>query len=1031
MNELDILRVVRSERRPSWGGTTRYSYQQFRQDLSIAGVFGADLSDSVISSVLNGRSGVDDRKILGLLAGHADRARAARTAIEASLGLPGLFQCQNRAEVVALLARVDGDRGQDPRVVVLTDDPPGDFGITRPESEAVKHLSEMLIHENQPIHHWDAPFNSGSSTVVQGLWGTFAEHKPYSAMWIIRPSDFKLPYEIELGRLRRFLDGRGHGVDTRRALARAIAAERILLVLLSPCALDAAVEPNAALDLLKEFQSQHSRWSGAANVLVVGQSDTISKLRIPNSESLSGMLKRRLSFKGEAAFVEFQAQWKRFAGLRDELASELSGARMRRAATYFRVQNKGSIWPVSVKLRALFASNVRGAAYFDPTQGFKRLAGQVYGMFGDIADYVEDVSDYIGYVRHLDTTAGGGSRGKRRYFYLLQYVSTGLYWLTEEALECLIDKIPPDRLTALNLETEKRRMGALAPIVTEKRESANETASSRYFASIGVKAVVQDDWIKSEPYLRSLAHYRIARRLKTNENDKQLLGREFPYEPYWGRSRIFFVGEAIRHLVRSCETYGGEVSCVGEEYGKDFPAPPAPADRGTDPAQVINYCYSVLYQDLLNGNANGKASRSLAKRYGAYRLSVEVLSLVSENFEVGVPHRALKPELRLEFMRECGFSLLDVGELSRSRQTFERAKAEAATTGSPLDNLSILLDLALVGCVEGDLAAAETALAEARHRLTAVHAEGSNLDSRSYLRIRKAFRRLLAREAHLAFLRGDHERTLDILDQLESEARWSDSRDGQNFNRKTLVPSFAQRVEAEQVHLKVAALHRRAEVDRRAGISNEDANALNICFREMLHAGSNGLHHQAMGFRIEIARCFRRANRLDTAEVILDAVHLDLLRYGCSERTFLSFLNEAGRVLGSRGDPIRAYATYLKPCLVRARTRGFLREAQQAAVQAMRMLEAISVARDDAEQARAGASQSWEARLEAAIAGHRQLVADTEHIFSGDILERDPLYAYAIADAENVIWSLRVPAVIEAEHQKIRAFITERDAAKG
>ncbi len=92
-----------------------------------------------------------------------------------------------------------------------------------------------------------------------------------------------------------------------------------------------------------------------------------------------------------------------------------------------------------------------------------------------------------------------------------------------------------------------------------------------------------------------------------------------------------------------------------------------------------------------------------------------------------------------------------------------------------------------------------------------------------------------------------------------------------------------------------------------------------MCMREMLHAQSNGLHHQAMGFRIAIARWYRRANRLDTAEVILDAVHLDLLRYGCSERTFLSFLNEAGRVLGGRGDPIRAYATYLKPCLVRAR----------------------------------------------------------------------------------------------------------------
>jgi hypothetical protein len=191
----------------------------------------------------------------------------------------------------------------------------------------------------------------------------------------------------------------------------------------------------------------------------------------------------------------------------------------------------------------------------------------------------------------------------------------------------------------------------------------------------------------------------------------------------------------------------------------------------------------------------------------------------------------------------------------------------------------------------------------------------------------------------------------------------------------------------------------------------------------MLHAESKGLHHQAMGFRIALARCYRRANRLDTAEVVLDAVHFDLLRYGCSERTFLSFLNEAGRIVSSRGDPIRAYATYMKPCLVRARARGFRREAQQAAEHALSILDAIEAAQHDVEQAQAGAIQGWKARLEAAVAGHKKLIAATEHIFGGDILERDPLYAYAITDAENLIWSLRNSADIESERQKIRSFI--------
>jgi tetratricopeptide (TPR) repeat protein len=1017
MNEVEVLRIVRAERRSGWGGGVRYSYVDFRRDLGVDESSEDYLSDSVISSILNGRAEINDHKLLAIIAGN----RAAQAAIENSLRLPGLFRCQSHAEIVALLAAVDGEGEQQSRFVVIEGNPTGDVGLTSFETKAIEYLLETLVHKRQPVHHWDVSFNSGASTVIHGLWSSFDVPSPYRAIWIMRPSDFALPYHSELAQLRQFLSGRGHSVASRRALAQAIVAEDILLVFLSPFALDGANGSNAALDLLQEFQNQRGGWTGVCRILIVGQSDTIEKLKIPYREHLSDFLRRRLRLQGTEAFAEFQLQWKRFADLRDEVASEVSGSRMRRAATYFQVQNRDGVWPISVKLRALFASNSRDAAYFDPTQGFKRLAGEVYAHFEDVIAYVEDVSDFIRHVRHLDATARGGSRGKRRYFYLLQYVSTSLHWLTDEALDCLIEKIPPDRLNDLALDTEKRRLRTLAPIVTEKHASATDAPASRYFASMGVKAIVQDDWIAAEPYLRSLAHYRIARRLKTNENDKQLLVQEFPYEPHWGRSRIFFLAEAIRHLVRSCETYvGGASSACGTDVS--FPSPPMPKSRGTDPVQVINYCYSVLYQDHLNGNANGKAGRSLAKRYGAYQLSVEMLELVSKDYDVGVPHPALRPDKRLEFMRECGFALLDVGELKRSREVFERARKEAESDSDALDHLSVLLDLALVDCVSGSMPAAEATLAEATERLARLHAEAKTRDTRYYLRVRKLFRRLLTRKAHLNFLSGHHDSALELLDSLENEACWRDGRDGPTFDRSVLVPSFTQSFEAEQIHLKLAALHRQADADRRAGKACDTMAGLNICLREMLHAQSNGLHHQAMGFRIALARCYRRADRLDTAEVILDAVHLDLLRYGCSERTFLSFLNEAGRVLGTR-DPVRAYATYLKPCMVRARARGFLREAQQAATQASILLEAIRKAYDAAGQP--NASPSWAAQLDAAVDEHRKLIASTEHIFSGDFQEKDPLYAYAIADAEEVIWSLKDPAVIDAEHRKHLDFIAK------
>lgn len=1028
MNELDILRTVRIERQAGAGGAASYSYEKLREDLSILGT-SADLSDSVISSILNGRTGGSESKILSLITGPSERARAAQAAIERSLGLPGLFHCKSRGEVIALLTKVDGAIDTAPRIVVMPDAPAGDIGIIQAEADAIQHLCEVLIHGGRPIQHWDAPFNAGSSTVVHGLWDALVEHS-YSAIWILRPSSWEYPYEAEFGCLRQALNERGHYVATRGALANSIVAENLLVILLSPAALDFGAETNSARGLIREFNGRQSSWSGVANLLVVGQSEWMSKLKVLNRDNLSTFLKRRLRLEGEAAFVEFQAQWRRFSGLREDLVSELSGSRMRRAATYFRVQNPDPVWPMSVKLRALFATNDRHGSYYDPTQGLRRLAGQVYFKFDDIAGYVDDVSDYIQLIRHADQTARGGSRGKRRYLYLLQYVSTSLHWLTEEALECLIDKIGKERPNRLNLETEKKRLATLSPMVVEKQSPVSGVDSSRYFSGIGVKAVVQDDWIDTEPRLRSLAHYRIAWRLKTHENDKNLLGREFPYEPHWGRSRIFFLGETIRHLIRSCETYEGEVSYVPGEYKNEFPGPPPANAVSTDPSHVINYCYTVLYQELLNGNANGKASRSLAKRYGAYHFSVEMLELISDDNEVGVPHRALKPELRLEFTRECGFALLDIGELDKAKRAFERAKAEARANGSAIDELEVQLDLVLLNCVCGDLNSAGMMLASAELDLATIHVEGKKLDARSFLQIRKAFRRLLTRKAHLAFLLDDFGTTLDILDQLENEARWSELKIGSNYDRNVLVPSFSSNLEAEQIHLKVAALHRRNEARQHTESRLGDAIELRICFQAMLSAESNGLHHQAMGFRIAVARCFRRARRLDIAEVFLDSVHVDLLRYGCSERTFLSFLNEAGRVLADR-DPIRAYATYLRPCLARAKARGFMREAQQAAAQALIVLTSIEKDFKDVGELGEGADLRWEEKLETAVAGHRELINSTEYVFSGDMLERDPLYAYAIVDAENIIRNLCDATMIEIERNNINGFFSESEAGKG
>lgn len=1024
MNELEILRLVRSERKPNWGGKPNYTFFDLRSALGVVGL-PEDLSDSLISNLLLDRPHTDENKILRLLSGPGEGQTAARNKVEQSLGLEGLFLCASRAEVLDLIARADGSAEQLARFSFYQDPPIQGFGITVAEQAAIEYLAEELCINDQPIFHCDVPFNSGASTVAQNLRPAFEGTYPYSKIVVIRPSDFTLPFEAELRRLCNELDAIGRPVETKRQLVDSIIAERILLVVLSPFAIDVATDNNSLRSLTKEFRARRGQWSGPSNILFVGQSEWLSKVNIENTEIHSRKIRRFLRLRGEASFEEFRAQWKRFSDLREQSLSEESGSRMRRAATYFRIQNTDYVWPVSVKLRALFASNEHTAAYFDPTQGFRRLAGARFQEFADIRNFLEDVSDYIDFVRYLDCTAKGGSRGKRRYYYLLQYVSTAKHWLTEEALDVLIDSIDGERQNHLNLATEKKRIGGLAPVITAKNVSISGVSKANYFASIAVKAAVQDDWINSDPYTRALAHYRIADRLKGNENDKELLDREFPYEPHWGRSRLFFLSEAIRHLVRSMETFLGDIS--NEEYDPKlrFPKAPTREQNGTNPAQVINYCYETLYQKELNSNANGSSGRALAKRYGAYQLAVELLEFMSENCQMGIPHRALRPENRIEFMRECGFALLDVGELEKARDCFLNAQRCFYGEERAVDEINIDLDLALVESTRGKLSAAREAIDTAMKKLQTLHSQRQESDARQYYTVRSLYRRVLTREAHLVFLEGDHEQTLDLIDKIQNEKRWEQFKDDDRYRRDVLVPGFSQRLEAEQTHLLIAALHRRAESAEKEWETSEFSLALNRCIEAMLRAQSEGLHHQAMGFRIALARCFRRMERFDTAEAILDAVHLDLLRYGCSERTFLSFLNEAGRVLAGLGDPIRAYATYLKPCFGRAKARGFRREAEQAAVLSISVIEEIKRQYEQCQSSDDVHQASWLEVLAQAKDKHRRLVKDADDLFRGGPFEKDPLFAYAIADAEEVIETLTDLGGISDHAGEIASLLSE------
>ena len=118
--------------------------------------------------------------------------------------------------------------------------------------------------------------------------------------------------------------------------------------------------------------------------------------------------------------------------------------------------------------------------------------------------------------------------------------------------------------------------------------------------------------------------------------------------------------------------------------------------------------------------------------------------------------------------------------------------------------------------------------------------------------------------------------------------------------------------------------------------------AHNLCLKSYSRKSAEGKQHEALGFRVALAHFLRRnMNKPNIAIQILEEAYKDILTYGCSERTYISFLLEAGRTLCDKAQFMRAYATYLHPCICRAATRGFRKEALTACSVASEVLRSI------------------------------------------------------------------------------------------
>ncbi|WP_213233589.1 hypothetical protein [Caballeronia sp. NK8] len=598
---------------------------------------------------------------------------------------------------------------------------------------------------------------------------------------------------------------------------------------------------------------------------------------------------------------------------------------------------------------------LRTFSYFDPTAGWNHLAAlPPERLPDDIRMYLEDA-------RFQALTVPSGKR--QPVLRALRWCSTALYWLSDDAVAQLGKMAPRTTVEGFRHSIEK------VPHLVQL-DSQSQGRRSLYRMDLALRAVLQDQWAKQDPFGRACVHHQIAWRLYHLRDNKEMLTAEFPIEPHWGRSRMQFLAESIRHLMRACGNSNSprNRSEPDEPYiTGEFPSAPNDTLLGCDPVEVVNFCFGKIFWQELNGNSRSGTihNRKLSRQHGAYQLTGELLQLMSQDNRLGEPHWALSPEHVPRYLREVGYAQLDLGDLPGATRNFERLIELTSQRGSgPLERFDYELDLIVVLAARNELDAAKARLDSIKTALSSLMPVGeANFDARrARLNLET---RVGARQAQLRYLGGDIQGAREIYQHMESQ------------RGPALVRDVA--------HTYIATL----------GATKEESDlrlAMSICIRNLFENTSHGLHHEALGFRVALGHLFRRLRMADAAEATLDQVYHDILQYGCSERTFLAFLLEAGRTVAEQERYARAYAAYLRPCFDRAQSRGYVRVAEAARRHS----------RDCLSRLRATLLED----PDAGEALHEQLLGRGHYLSIHTPAAIDPLYAYDIDSSER--WGPRL-----------------------
>jgi tetratricopeptide (TPR) repeat protein len=826
--------------------------------------------------------------------------------IASRLNCPGLFESLDYAELLQILTPSLLVESQARPVLGRALVIPKPFAdgincISQAEEQAIKTLVFRIKENRSCVACWkDAPA-VGTMFIAYALGGTYLQDLGIRHAYVLCPFagytdappptgyDNQAPFGQALGELREHL-GLLPGSTARKLLSALELKDAIVLV----------VHPDkdheTGTSELRELVKAAGNSEGSnTRVLLMGRPEH----GIQNCRNFS--LQVAVSKEAESNDF-FEQQWKRYCLVRGHAPADEQGARLKRAQTYYVSDHGVSTRPAAVRMLAFLASNYDTFSYFDPTAGWGKLANMSAETLPiEIRLHVDEVCALLQSVQQ-----GHALRA-------VEWCSTALYWLTQEAAAELIGLHK-----GMKSDTFKSAVNKVHGMLITTAPSHASVGTERkprseiYKMDLAARALAQDRWMRRDSYGRACAHHLIAKRLFIHCNDKALLSKEFPFEPHWGRSRIHFLAECLRHLLRACDLMtqvkpGLPQTVLNADPPNEFPKPPVRrigSGGGCDPNEVVNFCFDKIFWQELNGNSRtgNVHNRKLARQHGAYQLAGEVLELLSHEHQLGQPHLAMDPKYHARYFREVVYAQLDLGDLEESLKSCERLiRLSGSGSDITLGNVEYHLDRTVV-------LTAMDRIDEASSLLDQIDGFVRKMDKNP----EKIDIRLKARRAQLEYLRGDFLSALQTYELIAAKG-----------------PAAIVRDVAHTYIATLGALGGAAHLQR----------GLTICLQNLFHNSSSGLHHEALGFRVALAHLLRKTGTLDAAEATLDQVLYDILQFGCSERTYLAFLLEAGRVvLSTPQRAARAYAAYLRPCLERAISLGYVRAAKTAGKEAERCL---------------------------------------------------------------------------------------------